>query len=258
MRGGPVSDRALVLGTRKLGEGSRIVSALTRDHGRVALVARGSRRSTSRLRSLLEPGNQLELQFYPRPDRELWTLGDASLVRAALTGAGSLDKLSYLLAVLELADRLLPEREAVPELVQLYERYLDRWHLEGPQGMAALFFALEGGLLHALGLGIDLWGCGECGKRIEGEASAIFRPEEGALLCSSCAGSRGQWLDSEGLRAWRSLEGLLEGGEIPGLEPAARRRIGRLLHQHMLHHLPRYRVPRALYWLDSSRGEQGA
>jgi len=258
MRGGPVSDRALVLGTRKLGEGSRIVSALCRAHGRISLVARGSRRPTSRLQSLLEPGNELELQYYPRETRELWTLGEASLVRAALTGAGSLDKLSYLLAVLELADRLLPEREAVPEVIEIYDRFLDRWHVEGPQAMAALFFALEGELLQSLGLGLDLQHCGECGTPLSEGDAARFRPEEGALACSCCSGERGRWLESGELDRWRALQRIPEEDPIPELDPAERRLIGRLLHQHMLHHLPRYRVPRALYWLEVSAGEQGA
>ena len=257
MRGGPVIDRGLVLGTRKLGEGSRIVSALSHAHGRVSLVARSSRRPTSRLQGLLEPGNELEMQFYPREDRELWTLGDASLVRAALTGGSSLDKLSYLLAALELADRLLPEREAVPELARIYEGFLDRWHAEGPQTMAALFFALEGDLLHSLGLGLDLHSCGDCGRKIEESGSASFRPDEGGLVCSNCSGSRGQWLGPEDLRRWRSLERLLVEGTIPVLSSSERRLIGRLLHQHMVHHLPRYPVPRALFWLEGNPAEQG-
>lgn len=258
MRGGPVSDRGLVLGTRKLGEGSRIVSALTHQYGRVALVAKGSRRPKSRLRSLLEPGNELELQFYPHENRELWILGDASLIRAVLTGARSLDKLSYLLAVLELAERLLPEREAVAELVGIYDRYLDRWHLHGPQAMAALFFALEGELLRGLGLGIELKACADCGAALGETGDTHFRPEEGDLVCASCSGAPGAWLSPEELRSWQSLESVLSEGLVPELSTGERRVIGRLLHQHMVHHLPRYRIPRALFWLDGGQGEQGA
>ena len=95
MRGGPVADEAIVLRVIKLGESSKIVSALTRIHGRVKLVAKGARQPGHRLRSLLETGNELSIQCYPRPDRDLWMLGEASLRRAALTGGGSLDKLSH-------------------------------------------------------------------------------------------------------------------------------------------------------------------
>jgi DNA repair protein RecO (recombination protein O) len=263
VRGGPVGDRALILRQIRLGEGSKIVSALTAEHGRVKLVARGARRLTSRLAGLLEPGNELLVQIYARPDRDLWTLADAGLVRAALTGATSLDKLSYLLAVLELGDRLLGEREALPEIEDLYRRYMDRWHREGPQAMAALFFALEAGLLRELGLGLSLDRCGGCGAGLGGDVPALYRPSEGDLLCASCAAggggpSVGRWIEGEDLRLWQKVEETLEGSRRCELDETRRRLFGRLLHDHMTHHLPRYRVPRALYWLAGGVGEQGA
>ena len=112
---GATREPGIVLRPIKLGDSSKIVSVLTPRWGRVKLVAKGSRQLDSRLSALLESGNELDLTLYPHDDRELWMLGDASLVRAALTGGNTLNKLSYLLATMELTDRLLPEREPVPE-----------------------------------------------------------------------------------------------------------------------------------------------
>ena len=187
-------------------------------------------------------------------------MAEAGLLRAALTGGGSLDKLSYLLAAMELADRLLPEREPVEAVAGMYRRFLDHWHDEGPEGMPALFFALETALLDELGLSTDLWRCGECGRRLEEGEAAFFRPAEGDLCCRACAGGNGVWVAEQDLGLWRLLSGFLDRPEAaPALEDQQKRKIGTLLHLHMMHHLPRYRIPASLFWLkkpDEGEGEK--
>ena len=50
-----VSGRGVVLRTVKLGEADRIVTLLTRDHGKIRAVAKGVRRTKSRFGGRLEP-----------------------------------------------------------------------------------------------------------------------------------------------------------------------------------------------------------
>jgi DNA repair protein RecO (recombination protein O) len=57
-----------VLHTYPWRESSLIVEALTRDHGRVALVARGAKRPTSQFRGLLSPFCPLQLSWSGRND----------------------------------------------------------------------------------------------------------------------------------------------------------------------------------------------
>ena len=58
---GATREPGLILRPVKLGDSSKIVSALTERFGRVKLVAKGSRQLGSRLSALLEPGNELDL-----------------------------------------------------------------------------------------------------------------------------------------------------------------------------------------------------
>ncbi|MBI1757640.1 MAG: DNA repair protein RecO [Actinobacteria bacterium] len=63
----PVSlyrDEAVVLRLHKLGEADRIVTLLTRRHGRVRAVAKGVRRTRSRFGARLEPFGHVDLQLY--------------------------------------------------------------------------------------------------------------------------------------------------------------------------------------------------
>ncbi|MEI5585109.1 MULTISPECIES: DNA repair protein RecO [unclassified Agromyces] len=57
-------DDAVVLRTHKLGEADRIVTLLTRRHGKVRAVARGVRRTASKFGSRLEPFMVADLQLY--------------------------------------------------------------------------------------------------------------------------------------------------------------------------------------------------
>ena len=57
-------DEGVVLRTQKLGEADRIVTVLTRRHGRVRAVAKGVRRTKSRFGARLEPFSHVDLQLY--------------------------------------------------------------------------------------------------------------------------------------------------------------------------------------------------
>ena len=57
-------DEAIILRTQKLGEADRIITLLTREHGRVRGVAKGVRRTMSKFGSRLEPGSHVDIQLH--------------------------------------------------------------------------------------------------------------------------------------------------------------------------------------------------
>ncbi len=59
-------DEAVVLRVHKLGEADRIITLLTRRHGRVRAVGKGVRRTTSKFGARLEPGSHIDVQLYTR------------------------------------------------------------------------------------------------------------------------------------------------------------------------------------------------
>jgi DNA repair protein RecO (recombination protein O) len=59
-------DDGIVLRTQKLGEADRIISLLTRRHGRVRAVARGVRRTKSKFGARFEPFSHIDVQFFTR------------------------------------------------------------------------------------------------------------------------------------------------------------------------------------------------
>jgi DNA repair protein RecO (recombination protein O) len=59
-------DHAVVLRVHKLGEADRIVTLLTRRHGRIRAVGKGVRRTMSRYGARLEPGSHIDVQLHTR------------------------------------------------------------------------------------------------------------------------------------------------------------------------------------------------
>src|SRR3712207_7922469 len=73
-------DEGIVLRTQKLGEADRIVTVLTRRHGKVRAVAKGVRRTKSKFGSRLEPFSHVDLQLYT--GRNLDIVSQAESIRS--------------------------------------------------------------------------------------------------------------------------------------------------------------------------------
>jgi DNA repair protein RecO (recombination protein O) len=111
---------AFVLHSYPWRETSLIIEALTRDHGRVALVARGAKRGTSPLRGLLSPFSALSIGWSGRGEvktlmRAEWTGGLVPLRGDALLAGFYLN---------ELLVRLLARGDAHTALFGAYARAL--------------------------------------------------------------------------------------------------------------------------------------
>jgi DNA repair protein RecO (recombination protein O) len=111
-------DEGIVLRTHKLGEADRIVSVLTRQHGKVRAVAKGVRKTKSRFGARLEPPTHLQLQLYEGRS-ELHIVDQAETVDHFKAIREDLDRLTQAVSMLEAADQLGLEGEPNPGLYQM-------------------------------------------------------------------------------------------------------------------------------------------
>ena len=80
MSGTPKSlyrDEGVVLRTQKLGEADRIITLLTRRHGKVRAVAKGVRRTKSKFGARLEPFSHVDLQLYTGRNLDIVTQAES-------------------------------------------------------------------------------------------------------------------------------------------------------------------------------------
>jgi len=176
-----------VLRTHKLAEADRIVTLLTREHGRVRAVAKGVRRTTSRFGSRLEPFTHVDLML--AEGRNLDTVTQAETL-SSFSGTLGNDYERYTAGtvMLETAERLASE-EKQPSVQQFLLL------VGGLRAMAAgerrPAQVLDSYLLRALsvaGYAPSLLHCAHCGSPPpqNGHSHRWFNPSMGGVLCPTC------------------------------------------------------------------------
>ena len=179
-------DEAVVLRTHKLGEADRIITLLTRHHGRVRAVAKGVRKTTSRWGSRLEPFTHVDLQL--AVGRSLDIVTQAEMIEPFASGLG-LDYARYTAGtvMLETADRLVTEegQPAVQQFLLLVGglRAMTAGDSDTRRGANQV---LDSYLLRSLavaGYAPSFSHCARCGD--EGPHKA-FSPSAGGALCPDC------------------------------------------------------------------------
>lgn len=100
-------SQAIVLKRVNVGETDRIITLLSKDHGKLVCVAKGIRKLKSSNRANLEPGNLVEA-FFVRT-KSLPILTQTKLLRDSTSIRSSLTSISQLSQILEIFDRLLVE-----------------------------------------------------------------------------------------------------------------------------------------------------
>ena len=98
-------DEGVVLRTHKLGEADRIVTFLSRQHGKVRAVAKGVRRTASRFGARLEPGMVVDAQFYVGRSLDIVQQAD-TIGSYGADIADDYGRYTVAMAMLETADRL--------------------------------------------------------------------------------------------------------------------------------------------------------
>jgi len=166
---------AFVLHSYPFRETSLIVEAYSRDHGRVALVARGARRPKSSLRGVLLPFQPLLLSWTGR--RELRTLTHAEWQGAYAPLKGRALICGFYLN--ELLLKLLPRDDPHERLFAIYQGTLAA--LGGGADQFALLRRFEIELLRELGYAVILDRDVERDEPVARERSYVYVIERGPV-----------------------------------------------------------------------------
>jgi DNA repair protein RecO (recombination protein O) len=173
-------DEAIVLRTQKLGEADRIVTLLTRRHGRVRAVAKGVRRTASRFGARLEPFSYVDLLVYE--GRELDVVNQAETIEPyGERIASDYGRYTAGTAVLETAERLTAEeREPSLRLYLLVAGAL-RALAEGSHTSSLILDAFILRAMTIAGYEPALDGCARCG---EPGPHRFFSVPVGGVVCA--------------------------------------------------------------------------
>ncbi len=175
-------DEAVVLSTHKLGEADRIISLLTRGHGRVRAVAKGVRRTSSKFGARLEPFSLVDVQLHVGRSLDIITQVETQAPYGRALGV-DYSLYTTATAMVETAERLTEEEaEPAPQQYLLLVGGLRTL----ARGEHAPRLVLDAFLLRSLavnGYAPSLGDCARCGMP---GPNRFFSVAAGGSVCGEC------------------------------------------------------------------------
>lgn len=207
-------DEAVVLRSYKSGESDRVVVLWTRHHGKVRVLAKGVRKTSSRLGGSLEPTGHVTVDLV-KGRGDLWIVTHVTHLGRLVTLRGDYARISAGLAVVEAVDAIPAEEAADEGIFEMLVRVLETLDDPAfrPELVAPSFFFK---LLAYDGSAPVLEHCANCaspGPLVSFDASA------GGALCAECRS--GTALSATALALLRrilggDLAGVLREDDPPG------------------------------------------
>jgi DNA repair protein RecO (recombination protein O) len=187
---GSYKTEAVVLRSLRLGEADRVLHLYTPERGRVGAVAKGVRRTRSRVGARLEPFSHVALVMHEGRG-ELHTISGVDTLsthhdvrehpeRARIAGAGG----EALLRMFAEGD---PSPRVFAALCRLLDVLDDYAPAAGDVALDPLLLAFQLKLHGLAGFAPRLVACASCGS--EGVALVRFSAAAGGAVCGSCPGS---------------------------------------------------------------------
>lgn len=252
---------AIILKVVEFSETSCIISAFTRDFGKVSLIAKGARRPKSPFESALDVLALCRLVFIQKPSQGMGILTEAKLERRFRNRKGRLEWLYSAYYIVELLKYLTEEGDINPVLFKLATSTLAKLDCETETNgdrsshdwIAQTEFAelnwvllrFEIGLLQSLGQFPLLTQCVGCGRPRRADTAVGFAVAAGGIVCAKCRHSHTRVLDlsAETIAALNLLNSHLStnlSSELnPQLKPKSATKIETLTDHHHLKNRPK-------------------
>jgi DNA repair protein RecO (recombination protein O) len=171
-------EKGIVLRSYKLAESDRIIVIMTEHHGKVRAVAKGIRKTKSKIGARLEPMSHVDVQLYQ--GRELDTVSQVELIDSSARLHSNLDKLTQGMSMLEAVDQIAEDREPSPHLYRMLQGALNAlMEQESPVMLASFYWKL----LAAEGVSPQVRMCVACGSL---QDLVAFDIVQGGLQCQRC------------------------------------------------------------------------
>lgn len=169
----------IVIRTLNYGETNKIITVLTRNHGKIGLMARGAKKTKSKLSSssqLFFYGN-----FLYQRGKGLGVLHQADPIDSFRDMKTDIVRMAYSAYLVEFADRITEDHTGYPELYDILIQTI-KWINDGisPQ-ILVLIFNVK--MLPLAGIAANIERCVHCGER---EGPFHFSMTGGGYLCRQC------------------------------------------------------------------------
>ncbi|OFW57437.1 MAG: DNA repair protein RecO [Actinobacteria bacterium RBG_16_64_13] len=199
------TTEALVIGSMRYLEADRIVTLYTRDRGRLGAIAKGVRRTKSKVGGRLEPFSLVRASLYS--GRSLYKIVGVDTLRTFQGVRDELFRLEEGARLFTAVRHLFPVEEGSAPAFNLLVRGIARLAESPDQVTAAgVVLATRLKLLALLGYAPEMTHCASC--QSEGPFYG-FSPSLGGVICDRCASAGGTSCFSLSIGAMATLSTLL-------------------------------------------------
>ncbi len=180
---------ALVLRTYNLAEADKIVVCLTRAHGLVRGVAKGSRRLKNRFGAALEPFTLVKLSYFQKENQELASLGQTEILSSYFNISSDAETYAALCYMAELVIDFSPPHQPNEKLFRMVRACIEAI-AQNPSDLQTILRYFEVWILKLEGFLPDIARCGDCGDSFD-EKRIPFLSSDLTLRCRACSHGSG-------------------------------------------------------------------
>jgi DNA repair protein RecO (recombination protein O) len=196
---------AIILRSYPLKEADKIVSFLSRAGGKTRGVAPNARRSVKRFGAGLELLSHVRLRYQERETQDLVRLESCELLDSFFDAQSNYDVAVAFAHVAEVAEQLLPEREANDAFFRLILLVIEEMRRTGEIWRPLTYFDLWAVNLAGFLPPLDV--CMRCGSEMEAGEPAWFRTSSEGLRCRICRTDGSSTLRAESRNLARRMRG---------------------------------------------------
>lgn len=178
-----ISTYAIVLKTIQYGDSSIICRLFTKDYGKVVIMAKGAWRPKNTAGSILEPMNQINIQYYNKNNREIQILKNVSLSNQFSLLRENLERIVLGQIIIESLDKVTLINNPMPILYRLVWRVLEKLDQVNVNFWMLFSFYLYH-LAVRLGFMPNLNSCSKCQSTL---TNAYIDNVLGELVCNECS-----------------------------------------------------------------------
>jgi len=224
-----LKTEGIVLRKYDFSETSQVLTVLTRNLGRLQLLAKGSRRIRKKPVAFLDLLDRAEMVLIPKPPGNLSTLTEARIVDDHAGIRTDLLRIALAFHAGELVYLASPEHQPIEPLFDLTTAALEELGRAPRGALPAVTLAFEIRFLRRIGFGLEFERCVGCGREGRPLAEPYFGPVRGGILCPACRGS-----DPAAIRVPTAVAGMLRGLGAGSWESAIRSRVPLGMFRHAL------------------------
>jgi DNA repair protein RecO len=148
-----VHTKVIILRVIDYQESSKILTVLSAEHGKIALIAKGAKKPKSKLAGILEIGAVLDVVYYYKQTRGVQTLTEASIHYSTNNFRKDFERAAILYATLEIVSQLVHEHEVNEPVFEFTLNFIE-WLGDGEETYPSVFAYVQLRLAEITGIGL--------------------------------------------------------------------------------------------------------